>query len=67
MINRRKQQILNTVYGVTMSMLTNDRLHDTQLPKGSIEEAIEFGLVSIDEMTSAFRSTLVKRMKEHKG
>ena len=55
----KKQLILNTVTDLVSRFLYYDRKEDYELPRGAIEEAIDGGLITVDEIVSHFRKELI--------
>lgn len=50
----RKQKILHAVDDLVTSLMYYDRKEDEELPKGAIEEAVENGEVSREELVERF-------------
>ena len=53
-----REYILRTVDNVVASFLYYDRKEDEELPRGAIEEAIEAGEITVDEIVTRFREAL---------
>lgn len=51
----RRKIILETISDTVSRFLYYDRKEDDELPRGAIEEAIESGEISVDEIVDAFR------------
>jgi len=56
-----RRSILDTAGDLMASFLYYDRKEDDDLPRGSIEQAIADGVVSVDEILSEFRKELEPR------
>ena len=56
----RKQRILNTAEDFVSNFLYYDRKEDEDLPRGQIEEAIQSGEISVDEIIGHIRQKLVE-------
>jgi hypothetical protein len=51
-----KRDILNVVSDLATDLMYYDRKEDDTLPVGSIEKAIEDGIITVDEIVAAFRA-----------
>ena len=60
---KRTAHIMATISDAVSCFLYYDRKEDSQLPRGAIEEAVERGEISVDEIVEAFRSELVAGLK----
>ena len=49
---------MDAVSDLVTGFMYYDRKEDEELPRGSIEEALEMGEVTIDEIVDKFRSVL---------
>jgi hypothetical protein len=58
----RKTTILMTVADLVIDLLDEGRGDDEELPRGEIEEAIEAGEVTVDEIVAEFRRALVEQL-----
>jgi len=58
-----KDDILKTVTDLVSNFLCYDRQEDEDLPEGAIEEAIEKGSITIDDIVAKFREDLEKELK----
>jgi hypothetical protein len=56
----RADLILGTMDDLVTSFLWDDRKEDEDLPRGQIEEALDAGEVTIDEITARFRDALTE-------
>lgn len=54
----RKEKILGLVSDAVSDLMYYDRKEDDDLPRGSIQEAIENGEITVDEMVRAFRDAI---------
>lgn len=54
----RRQAILDTVADLASSFMYYDRKEDEALPRGAIEEAIQEGEITVDEIVEDFRAGL---------
>lgn len=54
----RKENILAAVSDLAINFLYYDRKEDEELPRGQIEEAIEAGEITVDEIVAKFREGL---------
>ena len=54
----RRQRIFVTVSDLVADLMYYDRKEDDQLPRGAIEEAIESGEITVDEIANHFRQLL---------
>jgi len=59
----RKLNILDHIGDRVSDFLYSDRQEDEELPVGSIEEAIEEGEITIDEMVEKFKTELTNGIK----
>lgn len=59
----RREFIIAEVSDLVDNFLYYDRKEDETLPRGSIEEAIKAGEVSVDEIVEVFRRELEKVTK----
>lgn len=64
MIEDIKIKILNTVKDLVSDFLYYDRKEDEDLPRGAIEEAIEYGVITRAEIYTAFQKELEKGLEE---
>lgn len=60
----RRELILATVSDLVSNFLYYDRKEDEELPRGSIQHAIEVGEISASEIVKAFRRELEKGCKK---
>lgn len=58
-----KDLILTTVKDLVKDFLYYERKEDQELPVGSIELAIKYGEVTINEISECFKSELIKALK----
>lgn len=56
----RKELILGTIVNSVANLMYYDRKEDEDLPHGEIEEAIQSGEITIDEMTEQFKTQITK-------
>jgi len=56
----KKEIILNEVSDLVGNFMYYDRKEDDELPRGSIEEAIERGEITVDEICAKFRDEMSK-------
>jgi hypothetical protein len=56
----RRETILSRVEDLVADFLYYDRKEDEELPRGEIDEAIEEGEISVDEIVAHFRAELIK-------
>ncbi len=63
MPNNTKEAILGTVEDLVSGFLYYDRKEDEELPYGLIEQAIEDGLITVDEIVEYFRQKLLEGLK----
>jgi hypothetical protein len=54
----RKKLIIGTCKDMVSNFLYYDRKEDEELPRGAIEEAIEAGEITIEEIVKAFEAEL---------
>lgn len=59
----RKQNILATVSDLVANFAYYDRKEDEELPRGEIEEAIQKGEITIDEIVECFRKELEEALR----
>jgi hypothetical protein len=57
----RREKILAMTSDLAGRFLYYDRKEDSEFPVGSIEEAIDNGEVTLDEIVEVFRTELTKR------
>jgi len=57
----RREKILAMTSDLAGRFLYYDRKEDSEFPVGAIEEAIDSGEVSLDEVVEVFRTELAKR------
>ena len=57
----RREKILAMTSDLAGRFLYYDRKEDSEFPVGAIEEAIDSGEVSLDEIVEVFRTELAKR------
>ena len=62
MSDSRKTTILLTVADLVIDLLDDGRVSDDDLPSGEIEESIEAGEVTVDEIVAEFRRALVEQL-----
>lgn len=63
----RRQNIEDTLDDLVSNFLYYDRKEDEDLPRGAIEEAVEAGEITVDDMVKKFASGLeYLREKEKK-
>ena len=55
-----KDIILNTAGDLVCGFLYYDRKEDEDLPRGSIQQAVENDVVTVDEIVERFRTELMK-------
>lgn len=58
-----KENILNTVSDLVGSFLYYDRKEDEDLPRGAIQDALEDGVITIDEIVAEFKRCLNEGLK----
>lgn len=58
----RREIIQRTISDLALDFVSYDRKSDEELPRGSIEEAIVAGEVSVDEMVDMFADGLVDHL-----
>lgn len=58
----RKELILGTIRDGVSDLMYYDRKEDEELPRGSIEEAIQKGELTMEDMVDAFREALKERI-----
>ena len=58
MSKTRRETILGVVCDLVGALMYYDRKEDEDLPRGAIEEAVEAGEISYDEIVDAFRNEL---------
>ncbi len=56
----RKTIILDTVDDLVTALLWDDREEDEDLPRGQIEDAIDTGEITLDEILIRFRTALTR-------
>ena len=56
----RKQRILNKIEDLVTDFVYYDRKEDSNLPVGSIEEAVDAGEITVAEMVGKFMEVLSK-------
>lgn len=54
----RKETLLDEISDLVSKFLYYDRKEDEELPRGAIEEMIEEGEITVDEIIDAFASEL---------
>ena len=54
----RRETILNTVDDLVSDLMYYDRKEDEDLPRGAIEEALDAGEITLDEIVQQFRKAL---------
>lgn len=59
----RYDLILDTVTDLVSDFMYYGRKDDEELPRGAIEDAIEQGEITIDEIVEAFRDKLTRRLE----
>lgn len=59
----RRKHILDEVSDVVGRFVYYDRKEDDELPRGSIEDAIKSGEITLDEIVEEFRKELAKGTK----
>lgn len=64
MIEDIKIKILNTVKDLVSDFLYYDRKEDEDLPRGAIEEAIEYDVITRAEICAAFQKELEKGLED---
>jgi hypothetical protein len=57
----RRERVLAMTSDLAGRFLYYDRKEDSEFPVGSIEEAIDSGEVTLDEIVEVFRTELAKR------
>ena len=60
----RKEEILATMDDMVTKFLYYDRKEDSDLPVGSIEDAVIKGEITFDEMVSYFKTTLYEDIRK---
>jgi hypothetical protein len=55
-----KERILGAIEDSIAKLLYYDRKEDEDLPRGTIEKAIEDGVVTVDEIVELFRKELLE-------
>ena len=58
----RKQQVLDTIDDGVSRLLYYDRKEDEDLPVGAIDEMVQNGEITIDEMVEKFSEVLRKNL-----
>jgi len=53
-----KTMILITASDLVSCFLYYDRQEDAELPRGAIEDAVERGVITVDEIVAVFREEL---------
>ena len=56
----RKDTILNTVDDLVTGLLWDDRKEDEELPRGQIEDALNTGEITLDDILIRFRTALTR-------
>jgi hypothetical protein len=56
----RKQVVLDTVADTALRFAVYDRKDDEELSKDELEELVESGVVTLDEIVEAFRQGLIE-------
>lgn len=59
----RKELIIANVKDLVSSLLYYDRKEDVDLPRGAIQEAIENGEITINEIQAVFQEELEDSLK----
>lgn len=59
-----KYILVNVIKDSVVDLLYYDRKEDEDLPVGAIEEMIEGGILSIDEMVEIYKNELTKQLVE---
>lgn len=62
----RRRRIINCVTDSVTVFMWDNRKNDEDLPRGSIEEAVARGEVTVDEMVDAFRKELRRYFEDEK-
>lgn len=57
-MSNRKKLILDTVEDLVINFVGYDRRDDEDLPKNSINEAIDYGEITVNEIADKFRIAL---------
>ena len=57
-----KRTILLTIDDLAIDFVVYGRRDDEELPLGSIEKAIEDGIISLDEIVARFKSAVESRL-----
>lgn len=60
----RRDQILITAADQALDLVVYDRKEDEDLPRGSVEEAVTAGEVTVAEIVEAFRVKLLEVLGE---
>ena len=58
-----KEIILNTISDLCSNFLFYDRKEDEELSEEQLNEAVEFGTITVDEMVAEFRKHLERIFK----
>ena len=56
----RRQHILDTVADLASDFLLYNRKEDADLPRGAIEESVQYGEITVDEIVAEFRSVVAE-------
>ncbi len=59
-----KELILGTIDELVADFLYNDRKEDEDLPRGAIDDAVNSGSITVDEMVNHFRQKLEEGLEE---
>lgn len=62
-MSTRRETILANVSNLVAKFLYYDRKEDDDLPRGAIEEAVEQGEITVDEIVATFRDEVAKRVQ----
>lgn len=57
-MTERADQILATIHDLVLNFVVYDRKSDDQLPRGSIEDAVAAGEISVNEIVAEFKRQL---------
>ncbi len=59
-----KELILGTIDELVADFLYYDRKEDEDLPRGAIDDAVNSGSITVDEMVNHFRQKLEEGLEE---
>lgn len=61
-LDTRRDLILATAADLALDLVVYDRKEDEDLPRGSVEDAIQAGEVGVGEIVAAFRARLFEAL-----